>query len=115
MLALFAVLAGLGWLSSRYQGCAESRVGAPAPACDLGKAPITPRRVVADLVRADPKWLLARDDDEGALVMSTSTSVFVFPATERREPTNALAAFIHGLAPEVRAALRRTSLLLVWL
>lgn len=114
MLGGIAVLGAMGAMSARFKGCAEDRVKPPKPTCSL-EVPTSPRSVVADLVRRDSQWLLARDDDDGALVMSASTSVFVFPATEKHDPAAALAAFAAKLPSDVRTALHRTQLMLVWL
>lgn len=115
MLGIIAGLAFLGWIGGQNEGCAESRIALPKPTCNLGKPPTSPRAVVADLIRLDPHWLLVRDDDDGALVMTTLRSVFVFPPTETRTPEAALATFLSALPPVTQTAVRRTKIVLVWL
>lgn len=114
MLGTIAALVGGSWCTGKYEGCAETRTKPPKPTCGLMQ-PTSPRGVVAALVRSDPQWLLARDADDGAVVIAGSKSIFVFPATERRTPEAALADLVLALSPDARTALKRTHFLLVWL
>lgn len=115
MIGCIVLLGVFGSCSLRYGGCAEARVMPPRPTCDLPRDVTSPRAVAAALARGDRDWMLARDDEDGALAILGDGAVLVFPKGETREPAAALASFLNGLAPDARNALRRSRLLLLWL